>query len=93
MFQRKKERTLLDQTIDNALLELNRHEVTSKEYAQALVMVERLQALQDTKSSRLSKDTVAVVGANLLGILMIIKHESVNVIGSKAMSLLIKPRI
>jgi len=40
-----------------------------------------------------SRDTLAVIGANLLGILMIIKHENVNVITSRAMGLILSPRV
>jgi hypothetical protein len=47
--------------------------------------------LQNKKTS-VSKDTLATVGANLIGILMVIKHEHVNVITSRAMNLLMRPR-
>jgi len=43
-------------------------------------------------TNRVSKDTLAVVTANLLGIFMIINHERVNVIRSAAMSFVLKPR-
>lgn len=91
---RTQEKTLLDQTIDNALLDLNRHEISSDEYAKILERVIMLSQLRKgEKSSPLSKDTLATVGANLLGILMIIKHEHVNVVTSRAMNLLLKPVI
>jgi len=47
---------------------------------------------KEQRSSAISKDTIAVVGGNLLGIFMVIKHESVNVVTSRAMSLLLKPK-
>jgi hypothetical protein len=93
MFQ-KNETTLLDVSINNGLRELNRHEVGSEEYVKVLESVIRLHQLKtNEKSSRISKDTLANVGANLLGILMIIKHENVNVITSKAMSFVTRTRI
>ncbi len=44
------------------------------------------------KPTSVSKDTLATVGANILGIFMIIKHESVNVITSKALSFVMRVR-
>jgi hypothetical protein len=93
MFLRKKEKTLLDVTIDAAFSELNRHPVGSEQYVKTLDILTRLHALEDVKSSRLSKDTLATVGANLLGILMIIHHEHLHPITSRATQLLIRPKI
>lgn len=91
MFNRKP--TLLDIVTDNALIELNQLQVGTPEYAKTLDLVIELHGLKDkTKSPSVSKDTLAVVAGNLLGILMVIKHENVNVITSRAMNLLIKPR-
>ena len=42
------------------------------------------------KPSSVSKDAMLTVGANLLGIVLIIKHEHVNVITSKALGLVIR---
>jgi hypothetical protein len=93
MFEFRKERTLLDVTINNALSELNRHSVGSEEYVKALDCVTRLYQLKrDDKASMVSKDTLANIGANLLGIFMIIKHERVNVITSKALNFVIRTR-
>lgn len=93
MFDLKRERTLLDVTINGALSELNRHPVGSEEYMKVLECVTRLHQLKkDEKSSMVSKDTLANIGANLLGILMIIKHERVNVITSKALNFVIRTR-
>lgn len=85
--------TPLEDAIANVYRELNRHTILSDEYAKTFDYLTKLHALRDTeKSKSVSKDTLVVVGANLLGILMIIKHENVNVITSRAMGLLMKPR-
>jgi hypothetical protein len=65
-----------------------RSDVVSQEYAKALTVAERLLGMMEDekKPSSVSKDALLNVGANLLGILMIIKHENVNVITSKALS-------
>lgn len=44
------------------------------------------------KPDRVSKETWAVVAANLIGIGMIIGHERVNVIASKALGFIMKSR-
>lgn len=92
MFSRKKEPTQLERAIDRALRELTHHEIDSEEYAKKLEMVIKLHGIKDRGPEPVSKDTLAIVGANLLGIVMIIKHEYVNVVTSRAMSLILKPR-
>ena len=41
----------------------------------------------------ISPDTVAIISANLLGIVLILNHERLNIISSKAMSFVIKGRV
>lgn len=83
--ERPKYQLLIEDEIEALLRRLKtNHE--SEEYVKTLSHVERLHDMLDKKSTVVSKDTWVSVGANLLGILMIIKHEHVNVISSKAMS-------
>jgi hypothetical protein len=85
---------LLEKAIERAIRNLGNHEVTSDEYAKTLDHVVTLhKMLVEDKPAQVSKDTMAVVGANLLGIVLVIKHEFVNVVTSRAMGLLLKPRI
>lgn len=97
MFRRKeasKSRQLLEAELERVLLRLKIPLTDSEEYAKLLSIVERLKGLLDQeKSDSLSKDTMATVGANLLGILMIIRYEDVNVIVSKALNFVLKLRI
>lgn len=88
------ELTGLELVYDQAVRELLFKQVGSEEYEKILEQVSKIHGLlKDEKSARVSRDTVAVIAANLLGILMIIKHENVNVVTSKAMGLLLKPRV
>lgn len=88
------ERFLLENSLRRAILSLADHEINSLEYAKTLDRVVVLhKMLAEEKPRPMSRDTMAVVGANLLGIVLIIKHEFVNVVTSKAMSLLLKPKI
>ena len=89
---RWRDQTHLELAFDKAVRDLNRHEIGSEEYAKRLEMVIKLHKMvTEEKSSYLSKDTMASIGANLLGIFMIIKHEHVNVITSRAMNWVMKP--
>lgn len=84
---------LLEGEIVQQLKVLRSQTTGTDEFEKALRSVERLHDMIGKPSSPVSKDTLASVGANLLGIIMIIKHESLNVITSKAMSFVIRPRI
>lgn len=84
----------LEIAVDQATRELNNFVIGSEEYEKALDHLAKLhKMLIEEKSASVDMNTMVVVGANLLGILMIIKHEYVNVVSSKAMSLILKPRI
>ena len=90
---RKKDKSSLELAIDRAFTQMYIHDVGSEEYLKRLDVVTKLHKLkEDEKTSNVSKDTLVLAGANLLGIFMIIKHENVNVITSKAIGLLFRPR-
>lgn len=93
-FMKKDDKPNIDKEIKNLLLELDELSPTSDEYQTILENVERLsKAKSYEQKSGLSPDTVAVVAGNLLGIAMIIWHERVNVITSKALGFIIKGRV
>ena len=96
MFWSKKPKSQLDLAIVDALNDLVTHAVTSDRYNASLDKVERLYKLKDSETPRpeaLSPNTMANIGANLLGIFMIIRHEQVNVVASKALGFVTKTRI
>lgn len=83
----------LDKVLNNALLELDNHEPTSDEYAKIVDQAVKLHRMKEEETpSPVSKDTLALIAANLIGIALIITHEHTNVITSKAMSLAVKPK-
>lgn len=93
MFARGKEPTLVDAAMERAFSELRGQSVASDEYAKNLDGIVKLHKMrEDEKPPGVSPDTVTLVAANLIGILLIIRHEHVNVITSRAMNALIKPR-
>ena len=76
-----------------AVLKITEH--TTQEYAKMLGAAERLYGMLDEPKKSappVSREALLTVGANLLGILMIIKHESVNVISSKALGFVARIR-
>lgn len=82
----KKSVSPLQTAIDKAISELDNHSITSDEYATIVNHLHKMQEIENKKSSRsLDPTAVATIAANLAGILMIIHHENVNVITSKAL--------
>lgn len=93
MFAKAKKPTKLETALDKALDSLDQYGSTTDEYTRTLEGVVKLHKMkEDEKPASVSPDTILLVGANILGILLIIRHEHVNVITSRAMSTLIKPR-
>lgn len=86
--------SFIELALNRAIRELDRHEVGSAEYAKRLDVVSKLHKMkEEEKPSEVSKDTWAVIGANLLGIFMIINAEYARVLSARAMSLVLKPRV
>lgn len=84
---------MIESELERALVGLKAEMIDSEDYKKTLSTVERLYEMMDNrKPSSVSKDTALVVIANLVGILLIIKHENVNVITSKALSFVMRPR-
>jgi len=93
MFNPPQPKSKLEVAFDKAVDDLNYHDVTSDKYNVIMDRVVKLHKLmEDEKPSRVSRDTLALIAANLTGIILIIRHENVNVIASKAMSFVVKPR-
>lgn len=84
--------TWLDKEITRTERKLLESDFGSEDYVKLVQYRLQLDALMNKNSSPVSKETLVLAGTNLLGILLIIKHEHVNVISSKAMSLLMKVR-
>lgn len=90
MFTKKE--TWLDKEIARTDRRLKETMFGSEEYTKLFRFRLQLQELKNGNSKPLSKETLVIAVTNLLGIILIIKHENVNVVTSKAMSLLMKAR-
>lgn len=70
------------------------NDVDSEEYKQAFDYLNKLAVIEAANArSRVSPDTMAVVAANLLGILIIVGYEHGHVIGTRALSFLRIPTL
>lgn len=94
IFRKRNKEDELQEVIDELIQELKLHDTYSDEYTKA---VDNLVKLDDVhrhkKLNHPSSDVLFTAGANLVGILLILNHEKANVITSKAVSLLLRPRI
>jgi hypothetical protein len=94
MFIKKSQsKSKLDEAIEQALTELNGYESHEDGYKHIIDILEKLYKLkaQDTPE-RMSKDTLAMVVGNLLGIIVIVGHERAHVVTSKALNFVLKSR-
>lgn len=84
----------LDQEIDRVTTLLGEEEIGSEDYEKKLNALSKLWKMKaEEKPDRISKDTMLIVASNILSILLIIRHEHVNVITSKAMQMVPKARV
>ena len=94
MFSKKaKEKTELDKAIDSVLEEMSALTADSEEYAKDVKQLAELYKIRaGERREQVSINTVLSVGGSLLGIGMIILFERNNVVTSKALSFIIKPK-
>lgn len=90
---KRDKRTNLDKEIDSLLEKLKTVDKTSEDYA---TMIGHLTKLTTAKSlepkQKVSPDTKALIGGNLLGIVLILCYEKADVITSKALGFVLKGR-
>ena len=85
----------IDPVIENLISEMAGYEATSDEYtklAYNLKTIVEAKALEP-QPKKIDPNTLAVIGANLAGIVMILIFEKTNIVTSKSLSMILKPRI
>lgn len=85
--------TKFDEEVDRLMGELAKWPVNSDNYQTALEALERLYELKGKKKFNVSPDTVAVVVGNLAGIVLILNHERLHVVSSKALGFVLRGRV
>lgn len=86
--------TPLDEAISELYVNLGEQDPETEEYsriADQIVKLEKLNAEIKAKK-RISPDVAVTVAANLAGILLIINHERLHVVASKAIGFVMKTR-
>lgn len=93
VWNQPKKESRLEEAIDNILAEMAGHDADSDEYAAMTDQLTKLYALKAIdKPDRISKDTLAIIAGNLIGILLIVGYEQGHILTSKAGSFLVKIR-
>jgi hypothetical protein len=94
MFTKSQTKAKLDAEICSALDQLSDLDKTSDEYGDLVDRIAKLHKLttEDRSKFRVSPDTALIVAANLFGILRITRYEREDVINSKALGFIMKPR-
>lgn len=89
MFEKSEIDAKIDEEIIRLLAELEQeNDKDTKEYASMVEQVIKLKELRNKSS--ISMETWATIGANILGLVVILNHERAHVIASKAFSLVKK---
>lgn len=90
-----KKQTEIEKEIDTQIDELRRLPASSKEYKDQLEILDRLYEIKAKEpNDRVSRNTLLTVGANLLGIGIILAYEQFgNVITTKALGFVTKTRL
>lgn len=92
-FVKNDEPTPVDDQIDAVIKEMDVKGVNSEEYPKLMSYLERLNKLKTiTRRPPVSRDTVALIAGNLLGILLIVAYEQKHVMTSKGFSQIIRPK-
>lgn len=87
------ETTPIDDQIKAILDEMQEIGVYSDDYPTMMTYLQQLNEIKAKgRRDRISRDTFAIVGGNLLGILLIVAYEQKHVMTSKGFSQLIRPK-
>ena len=83
----------LEAEITRVLQAMKSVEPGKPEYTKLLSTLDHLQKMRENEiPASVSKDTRALIAANLAGILLIIRAEHVNVLSQRALNLLMRTR-
>ena len=89
-----KKKSKLENAIDSILDDMSKFDANSDEYSDMATNLEKLlKAKSYEEQKNISPDTIALVAANLIGIVLILKHEKVDIITSKALGFVLRGRV
>lgn len=80
-----------DKQVRRMLRELETTDPNSEEYGRIVERLNKLQKMRaEDRPEKLSPNTAALVATNILGIVMIVRHEQFNVIATKALGFVLR---
>ncbi len=89
-----RKRSKLENVIDSILDDMSKLKADSNEYSDMANNLEKLlKAKSYEKQKGISPDTIAIVAGNLIGIVLILKHEKIDIITSKALGFVLRGRV
>jgi hypothetical protein len=93
--QTEEKPSALDTAIDNLISEMQGYDAHSEEYQK---MASNLRTLMEAKAmepkpDKVSANTMAVIAGNLIGIVLILGFEKSNVLTSKSLNFVIRPKV
>jgi hypothetical protein len=93
LIRRTEHETGLEKAINDILVQMSTTSPDNKEYS---AMCDQLVKLYELKKidlpQQVSPDTLVIVAGNLLGILLIVNYEKMEILTSKALSLVLRLR-
>lgn len=93
IFARKDQKDKFDHLIESCIVRLNELDETNEDYAKILGLLERLEKLnKEVYEPSIDPNKALAVAGNLAGIVAVLHYEQVHVIGSKALSLVMKTK-
>jgi hypothetical protein len=96
MFNKQTEPSELQPVIDIILERMKYVDPESEEFAGLVARLDKLHAMKTSEKNNrrtVSPDAILTAGASILGILLIIGYERVNVITTKALGFVSKPKL
>lgn len=96
MLKKQHEPTEIDLAINRILERMQYVDPESDEYGTLVARLDRLHSMKIAEKndrSKVSYDAMLTAGASILGILLIIGHERLNVITTKALGFVTKPKL
>jgi len=92
-FFESKKLSVVEEERDRVRVRMQDFDPGSEDYNILLDRFERLTILQQSRAAgKVSPDTVAIVAANLIGILIIVGYEHGHVIASRGLSFLLRTK-
>lgn len=83
----------LENAIDDVFRAMADEKCDSHEYTKMIGQLLKLYSLKEIDSpKRVSPDTLAIVAGNLVGIVLILRYERLDVVTSKALSFILRLR-